>query len=80
MKKVHELLMFLPLVDCGSCGSPSCEALAQDVVQDKASVAQCVFVQHNLEERKVFTSEEAIQAFKQTWGEDKFNRKWTLNL
>jgi iron only hydrogenase large subunit-like protein len=80
MQKVHELLMYLPMIDCGGCGSPSCESLAEDVVQGKGSVAQCIYVQRNMEERKVFTHEEAMKILKDTWGEDKFNRKWSLNL
>lgn len=80
MQKVHELLMYLPMIDCGGCGSPSCESLAEDVVQGKGSVSQCIYVQRNMEERKVFTHEEAMKILKATWGEDKFNRKWTLNL
>jgi iron only hydrogenase large subunit-like protein len=80
MQKIHELLMYLPMIDCGGCGSPGCESLAEDVVQGKGSVSQCIYVQRNMEERKVFTHEEAMKILKQTWGEDKFNRKWTLNL
>ena len=31
----------LPGLDCGSCGAPSCEALAEDVVRGQASVDDC---------------------------------------
>lgn len=34
----------LPGLDCGSCGSPSCQALAEDIVQGLASEGDCVFV------------------------------------
>jgi Na+-translocating ferredoxin:NAD+ oxidoreductase RNF subunit RnfB len=33
----------LPGLDCGSCGSPNCKALAEDVAQGKASETDCVF-------------------------------------
>lgn len=33
----------LPGLDCGSCGSPTCRALAEDVVLGKAQVFDCVF-------------------------------------
>lgn len=35
----------LPQIDCGACGTPSCQALAQDVVQGKAKLNQCIFMQ-----------------------------------
>lgn len=33
----------LPGLDCGSCGSPTCKALAEDIAQGKASEMDCVF-------------------------------------
>lgn len=80
MKKVHDLILFLPQIDCGTCGSPSCSALAEDIVQGRASLAQCHFVQRTLEERKLFTREESVKTLEDTWSRDKFNRKWLLNL
>jgi iron only hydrogenase large subunit-like protein len=80
MKKVHDLILFLPQIDCGTCGSPSCSALAEDIVQGRASLAQCHFVQRTLEERKLFTRDESVKTLEDTWSGDKFNRKWLLNL
>ena len=42
MKKVKEILQVLPGFDCGVCGSPTCKALAEDIVQGKADVADCL--------------------------------------
>jgi iron only hydrogenase large subunit-like protein len=80
MKKVHDLILFLPQIDCGTCGSPSCSALAEDIVQGRASLAQCHFVQRTLEQRKLFTREESVKTLEDTWSSEKFNRKWLLNL
>ncbi|MCX7779504.1 MAG: 4Fe-4S binding protein [Negativicutes bacterium] len=33
----------LPGLDCGSCGSPSCKALAEDIAQGTASETDCIF-------------------------------------
>ncbi|HWR40947.1 MAG TPA: [Fe-Fe] hydrogenase large subunit C-terminal domain-containing protein [Patescibacteria group bacterium] len=33
----------LPGLDCGSCGSPNCKALAEDIAQGIASETDCVF-------------------------------------
>lgn len=55
LKKIHASL---PGIDCGSCGRPSCKAMAEDIVRGRGSVNECVFSpndnysQHNLEEEK----------------------------
>jgi len=36
-------LKSLPGLDCGSCGSPNCKALAEDIVQGRASETDCLF-------------------------------------
>ena len=49
MKAIHkvelidETLKRLPGLDCGSCGSPTCRALAEDIVQGQASETDCTF-------------------------------------
>ena len=49
MKKVNELMEILPYVDCGICGSPTCQSLAEDIVQEEAEVSRCIFIQRILE-------------------------------
>lgn len=39
--RMEEILATLPGLDCGSCGAPTCAALAEDVVRGKASVDAC---------------------------------------
>ena len=41
--KIEEIADSLPGLDCGSCGSPSCRALAEDIVRGHASVEDCIF-------------------------------------
>ena len=46
MRKIEAMEMVLarlPGLDCGSCGSPSCKSLAEDIVQGLASETDCVF-------------------------------------
>ncbi|PID93810.1 MAG: ferredoxin [Bacteroidetes bacterium] len=45
IERIRELMCFLPGFDCGACGSPTCRALAEDVVQKKANISHCVFMQ-----------------------------------
>ncbi|MCI6023365.1 MAG: [Fe-Fe] hydrogenase large subunit C-terminal domain-containing protein [Candidatus Faecivivens sp.] len=43
MEQVEQITASLEGLDCGSCGAPSCRALAEDVVRGLASVDDCVF-------------------------------------
>ncbi len=45
--KADELLQKLPLLDCGSCGAPTCSAFAEDVVRGKADLNDCVVLLRN---------------------------------
>lgn len=40
--QMEQILNDLPGLDCGSCGAPTCAALAEDVVRGKASASDCV--------------------------------------
>jgi iron only hydrogenase large subunit-like protein len=42
MKKLNEILIKLPGLNCSACGSPTCYALAEDIVQGKAELEDCV--------------------------------------
>ncbi len=48
VEAMEKMLQRLPGLDCGSCGSPNCKALAEDIVQGLASETDCVF---NLREK-----------------------------
>ena len=43
VESMEKTLERLPGLDCGSCGSPSCKALAEDITQGMASETDCVF-------------------------------------
>lgn len=42
MTKVEELCSKFPGLDCGSCGAPSCKALAEDIVRGEAKEQDCI--------------------------------------
>lgn len=42
MKRIDELTDSLPGLDCGSCGAPSCRALAEDVIRGVAHERDCI--------------------------------------
>ncbi len=43
MKRMNELLEVFPGLDCGTCGAPTCRALAEDIVRGYAKEDDCVF-------------------------------------
>ena len=43
MSELQRIAKSLPGLDCGSCGAPSCKALAEDVVRGHAKVDDCIF-------------------------------------
>ena len=42
MARAEEIYKELPHLDCGSCGAPTCHALAEDVINCEASEADCL--------------------------------------
>ena len=42
-EQLEEVLCSLPGLDCGACGAPSCQGLAEDIVQGKAHEIDCIF-------------------------------------
>ncbi|HCW51939.1 MAG TPA: ferredoxin [Clostridiales bacterium] len=43
VQQMEKTLAELPNLDCGSCGSPTCRALAEDIVRGLAYETDCVF-------------------------------------
>jgi len=43
MEQLEEINRRLPGLDCGSCGSPTCRTLAEDIVKGQAVEMDCIF-------------------------------------
>ena len=41
--KIEEISQSLPGFDCGSCGAPTCETLAEDIVLGFGNISDCIF-------------------------------------
>lgn len=51
LQRLEEILKVLPGIDCGSCGAPTCRALAEDIVNGEAKLTDCIFkLKENIEE------------------------------
>ncbi|MBQ3417027.1 MAG: 4Fe-4S dicluster domain-containing protein [Ruminococcus sp.] len=48
MDKMEQIYQTLPKLDCGSCGAPTCRAMAEDIVKGKAKETDCI---HKLKEK-----------------------------
>ncbi len=74
MKRIYELNRVLPQVDCGICGSPTCKALSEDVVQNQATIKQCIFVQKILEQNDKLDMLESVKIMRSIWSENKLDK------
>jgi len=57
MERIDQIAESLPGLDCGACGSPSCRALAEDIIRGIAFDTDCVV---NLRERVKTLAEEIL--------------------
>ena len=66
IKKIKErelLVESLPRIDCGACGAPTCRAFAEDVIQGRAEILDCVF---KLQDKVVESSQYALSWARRT--------------
>ena len=47
LNQVERLCKKLPGLDCGSCGAPTCKALAEDIVSGRADERDCIYLLRN---------------------------------
>ncbi|MCR5469019.1 MAG: hypothetical protein K6F37_08670, partial [Lachnospiraceae bacterium] len=60
MNEIEEIMEKLPGLDCGSCGAPTCRALAEDIVMnaDGAKLDDCIHVRE-----RIIEENDAIKEF-----------------
>jgi len=76
MKKVHKTLCNLPGFDCGVCGAPSCQALAEDIAHGDSQISHCLFLQKVMEKNKKLTAEHAYTIIEDIWGENRISKNY----
>ncbi len=74
MDQVNQILKVLPMIDCSVCGSPSCQALAQDIVKGDAELKQCIFIQRTMEQKGELDPAESNIILRNIWGFEKTNK------
>jgi ArsR family metal-binding transcriptional regulator len=73
LQKVDKILCQLPAIDCGGCGAPNCHALAEDMVQGKAKMTDCIFLQKRYLKEEKITVEKACDNLENIWGKKRFD-------
>ena len=68
MQKMDKILCQLPAIDCGGCGAPNCHALAEDMVQGKAKMTNCIFLQKRYLRDKKMDIGRVFKNLDKTWG------------
>jgi len=76
MQRVRRIMSFLPGIDCGACGAPNCESLAEDIVRKEAHLSNCVFLQRMMEKKRKISPERSIRIIEETWGKDRLNNDY----
>ncbi len=74
MERSNRIMCFLPGIDCGSCGAPSCQALAEDIVQGKAAISHCIFLQKTMEQTRKLNPDHSFRIMEKIWGKDRFEK------
>ena len=44
LARMQEVIHSLPGRDCGACGAPTCAALAEDIVMERAHIDLCPYI------------------------------------
>jgi len=71
--KASRIVCQLPGIDCGACGAPNCQALAEDMVQGQAKMSDCVYLQQRWQKEGKITAEKAFANLEKKWGSGRFN-------
>ncbi len=58
LEEIETITKRLPGLDCGSCGSPSCRAMAEDIVMGDAKELDCIF---KLRDRVTMLAEQMVE-------------------
>jgi len=74
MKRSRRLMCWLPGTDCGLCGAPSCQALAEDIVRHRGDISQCVFIRESNLEKELMDPERAAGIMRRIWGDNNFEK------
>ena len=74
MSRKRRMMCFLPGFDCGAYGAPDCQTLAEDIVQGRAQISHCVFMQQQLVNQNLMSNEKAFKITGEIWGNERLEK------
>jgi len=74
MERKRRLMCFLPGFDCAACGAPDCQTLSEDIVQGRAQISQCVFLQQQMIKQNLLTPGKAFSITEDIWGHERLEK------
>lgn len=74
MERKRRMMCYLPGFDCGACGAPDCQTLAEDIVQNKAQISHCIFIQQQMINQNLLNHEKAYRITEEVWGKDRLEK------
>lgn len=73
MQRARNIMCHLPGIDCGACGAPTCQALAEDMANGKAKMSDCIFIQQLWQKDNKVEPQKAFERMEKKWGEKRFD-------
>jgi iron only hydrogenase large subunit-like protein len=74
MERKRRLMCFLPGFDCGACGAPDCQTLAEDIVKGDAQISHCIFMQQQMIRQNLLSQEQATRVTESIWGKERLEK------
>jgi len=73
MERARSIMCHLPGIDCAACGAPSCQALAEDMVNGQARMSDCIFIEQLWENDGKILPQKAFERMEKKWGVGRFD-------
>ncbi|HPS14003.1 MAG TPA: [Fe-Fe] hydrogenase large subunit C-terminal domain-containing protein [Prolixibacteraceae bacterium] len=73
MERARSIMCHLPGIDCAACGAPTCQALAEDMVNGRARMSDCIFIQQLWQNDGKITPQRAFDRMEKKWGVGRFD-------
>lgn len=71
MERKRRMMCYLPGFDCGACGAPDCQTLAEDIVTGSAQISHCIFMQQQMIKQNLLSQSKAVKITESIWGEER---------
>lgn len=74
MERKRRMMCYLPGFDCGACGAPDCQTLADDIVTGNAQISHCIFMQQQMTKQNLLSQGQAVKITEEIWGSDRLEK------